>query len=98
MEIFNLIYKTFINIWTLLFNTYTLFGVSIGMILLGVSVAYVLWNIVMLALGISTADFSSLQKPKDYYNRKKNEKEAYQRAESRFRASHDGKLVSRSKN
>ena len=93
MEIFNFLYDTFANIWTLLFNIKTFFGVSFGVIILGISIASVLWNVILFALGISSSDFSSLGSPKDYFRKKRKEKEAYSRAEERFRSKHHGKLV-----
>ncbi len=93
MLIFDFIFDVFKDVWTLLFSTKTLFGFSFGIIFLGISIAYVLWNVVLLALGISSSDFSSLGSPKDYFRNKRKEKQAYVSAADRFRSKHHGKLV-----
>ena len=94
MQVFDFLYKVFNDIWTLLFNTYTPFGLSIGTIIFGCTIVYILWQFVLLALGINSSDFSSLGSPRDYFREKRQKERAeYARAEARFRSKHNGQLA-----
>lgn len=97
MQVFNFLYKIFNDIWTLLFSAETSFGVSLGTIIFGCTIINVLWQFVLLSLGIDRSDFSSLGSPRDYYKtykiKKQKERAEYARAEARFRSEHNGKLA-----
>lgn len=70
--ILNFLLNLFNNIWNTLFTTETpFFGISIGVILLGVTVISVLWSIVISLLQIGPSDFSNLGSPRDYFHKKK---------------------------
>lgn len=84
MQIFDFLYKVFNDIWTLLFNTYTPFGVSIGIVIFGCTIAYVLWQFVLLALGINSSDFSSLGSSGNYYRNNNSERQK-ERAETKHK-------------
>lgn len=97
MQVIQFVQNLFLEIWNMLFNTTTPFGVSIGVIIFGTTLIGILMNFTIMALGFSSSDFSSLGSPKDYYrnHREKRQKERaeYARAEARFRSKHNGQLA-----
>lgn len=70
--VLNYLLDLFNSVWNILFETKTpFFDISIGIILLGVTVIGVLWSIIIMALNIGPSDFSNLGSPRDYFYKKK---------------------------